>query len=158
VSENVPRPPVAEALCALPRLRGGRDAVATARTLLDAAGCGDTLGDIERVWGLLDAAGVSDTVAADFGTVRSFDYYTGIVLEAYAPGVGLPLGGGGRYDTLLSRFGPDRPAAGFALGLERVQVALTEQGIAIPVPGAAESDTARALREAAGAAEAGDAS
>ena len=60
--------------------------------------------------------------------MRSFDYYTGLVVEAYAPGVGLPLGGGGRYDGVLAAYGAPLPAAGFALGLERVMIALVEQG------------------------------
>jgi ATP phosphoribosyltransferase regulatory subunit len=37
------------------------------------------------------------------------------------------LGGGGRYDGLLKRFGVDLPAAGFALYLERVHVAQMEE-------------------------------
>jgi ATP phosphoribosyltransferase regulatory subunit HisZ len=37
------------------------------------------------------------------------------------------LGGGGRYDGLLKRFGLDQPAAGFALYVERVHVAQMEE-------------------------------
>ena len=37
------------------------------------------------------------------------------------------LGGGGRYDGLLKRFGIDQPAAGFALYMERVHVAQMEE-------------------------------
>ena len=37
-------------------------------------------------WDLLEAAGVADRVVVDFGVMRSFDYYTGLVVEAYAPG------------------------------------------------------------------------
>ena len=60
--------------------------------------------------------------------MRSFDYYTGLVVEAYAPGLGVPLGGGGRYDGVLAAFDAPAPAAGFALGLERLMIALVEQG------------------------------
>ena len=67
--------------------------------------------------------------------MRDFDYYTGMVLEAYAPGVGVPLGGGGRYDGVLGRFGMPAPAAGFALGVERLSIALVEQGVAQGVRG-----------------------
>ncbi len=42
--------------------------------------------------------------------------------------MGRRLGGGGRYDRLLAAFGRPAPAAGFALGLERVMIALAEQG------------------------------
>ena len=65
--------------------------------------------------------------------MRAFDYYTGLVVEAYAPGLGLPLGGGGRYDGVLGAYDSPLPAAGFALGLERVMIALVEQGVDVPV-------------------------
>jgi histidyl-tRNA synthetase len=37
------------------------------------------------------------------------------------------IGGGGRYDGLIGRFGRDLPAAGFSLYLERVHVAQAEE-------------------------------
>jgi ATP phosphoribosyltransferase regulatory subunit len=70
---------------------------------------------------------MAERVTLDFGLMRSFGYYTGLQVEAYAPGLGLPLGGGGRYDRLLASFGTPAAAAGFALGLERVMIALAEQ-------------------------------
>ena len=55
----------------------------------------------------------------DLGLVRHMTYYTGAVYEVYDPAVGFTLGGGGRYDDLVGRFGdpaarlrlrPGRPA------------------------------------------------
>jgi ATP phosphoribosyltransferase regulatory subunit len=73
-------------------------------------------------------AQLPDDVAAriifDLGLVRRLGYYTGAVFEVYAPGVGEPLGGGGRYDDLLGRFGRDLPAVGFALGVDALHEAL----------------------------------
>jgi histidyl-tRNA synthetase len=40
----------------------------------------------------------------------------------------VPLGGGGRYDGVLAAYQVPMPAAGFALGLERLSIALVEQG------------------------------
>jgi ATP phosphoribosyltransferase regulatory subunit len=51
-------------------------------------------------------------------------YYTGAVFEVYDPALGAPLGGGGRYDDLLGRFGRRLPAVGFALGVDRLHIAL----------------------------------
>ena len=51
----------------------------------------------------------------------------GAILEVYDPALGHVLGGGGRYDGLMSRFGGRLPAVGFALYLERVHVAQTEE-------------------------------
>ena len=49
------------------------------------------------------------------------------ILEVYDPALGHILGGGGRYDSLIGRFGRDLPAAGFALYVERLHVAQTEE-------------------------------
>ena len=129
------RPAVAKALAAAPRIRGGREAIDQCHDLLVACGCVRTLGDLRETYRVLEGLGYADRVTVDFGIMRSFDYYTGLVLEAYAPGLGLPLGGGGRYDRLLAAFGAPAPAAGFALGLERVMIALAEQGRTPATPG-----------------------
>ena len=60
----------------------------------------------------------------DLGLLRDLGYYTGAVFEVYDPALGAPLGGGGRYDDLLGRFGRPLPAVGFALNVERLHVAL----------------------------------
>ena len=46
------------------------------------------------------------------------------MFEVYDPALGAPLGGGGRYDDLLGRFGRALPAVGFALNVERLHLAL----------------------------------
>jgi ATP phosphoribosyltransferase regulatory subunit len=126
---------VGEALRGVVRIAGGRDAIAECRRVAGAVGCADALDALEAAWDLLEGAGVAGRVRVDFGILRSFDYYTGLIVEAYAPGLGLPLGGGGRYDDLLASFGAPAPAAGFALSLERVMIALAVQGAAVLVRG-----------------------
>ena len=74
-------------------------------------------------------AGAADRVIFDLGLVRELGYYTGAVFEVYDPAVGFALGGGGRYDDLLGRFGRDLPAVGFAIGVDRLHAALAgEEG------------------------------
>ena len=51
------------------------------------------------------------------------------LFEAYTQGLGFPLCGGGRYDKMLKTFGNDCPATGFALGIERIMLALERQKI-----------------------------
>ncbi len=63
----------------------------------------------------------------DFGLLRDLGYYTGAILEVYDPAVGHIIGGGGRYDGLMGRFGRPLSAAGFALYLERVHIAQAEE-------------------------------
>jgi ATP phosphoribosyltransferase regulatory subunit len=72
---------------------------------------------------LLAERGVADRVIFDLGLVRELGYYTGAVFEVYDPAVGFALGGGGRYDDLLGRFGRPLPACGVALDLQRVHLA-----------------------------------
>ena len=83
--------------------------------------------NLEEVYSLLQAYEVADFVAFDLGLVRDFDYYTGMVFEGYTPGLGFPVCGGGRYDRLLEAFGQPRPATGFALGVDRLLMALEKQ-------------------------------
>ncbi len=119
---------VGDAIAGVPRVRGGRAAIDEARELAGACGCAASLDDLAQTWSLLEATGAAERATLDFGILRSFDYYSGLIVEAYAPGLGMPLGGGGRYDGVLAAFGRPAPAAGFALGLERVHIALAEQG------------------------------
>jgi len=121
-------PAAARALLLVPRVRGGREAVAECRESAAGCGCDDALDALDVTLSLLEAAGALDSVVVDFSVMRSFGYYTGLVAEAYAPGLGVPLGGGGRYDGVLGAFGAPAAAAGFALGLERISIALLEQG------------------------------
>jgi len=67
---------------------------------------------------------VVERLIFDLGLVREIGYYTGAVFEVYDPALGQPLGGGGRYDELLGRFGRPLPAVGFALNLESLHIAL----------------------------------
>ena len=66
---------------------------------------------------------VAERVIIDLGLVRALGYYTGPVFEVYDAAFGSPLGGGGRYDDLLGRFGRSLPACGWALDVERVHAA-----------------------------------
>jgi ATP phosphoribosyltransferase regulatory subunit len=75
----------------------------------------------------LEGAGIADRVQLDLGLLRELGYYTGAMFEVYDPALGHVLGGGGRYDSLLGRFGRDMPAAGFALYLERLHIAQAEE-------------------------------
>ncbi len=115
-----------EMLVTLPLLRGGPEVLERARAL-----CGEAT---ERATGRLAATfeavrerGVGDRVSLDLGLLRDLGYYTGAILEVYDPALGHILGGGGRYDDLMGRFGRPLPAAGFALYLERLHVAQAEE-------------------------------
>jgi ATP phosphoribosyltransferase regulatory subunit len=85
------------------------------------------LDNLAEIYELLRGYGVEKFVTFDLGIIRDFEYYTGMVFEAYTAGLGYPICGGGRYDRMTSAFGADYPATGFALGIERVILALERQ-------------------------------
>ncbi|MBN2247782.1 MAG: ATP phosphoribosyltransferase regulatory subunit [Coriobacteriia bacterium] len=120
-------PELTRAFIELPRIKGGREAFEGCQALATACACDEVACSLRETWRVLDELGYGDRIQVDFGIMRSLDYYTGLQVEAYAPGLGLPLAGGGRYDRLLSAFGHPAPAAGFAIGLERLMIALAEQ-------------------------------
>lgn len=92
--------------------------------------CDDCAAHFARVRTGLDALGIAYTV--DTTLVRGLDYYTrttfeyaGLALDSAQNG----LGGGGRYDGLVSAMGgPETPAVGFALGVDRTLLAVEAEG------------------------------
>lgn len=68
----------------------------------------------------LEAAGVADVVSIDLGLVHQIDYYSGIIIRGYMEGVGTPVLSGGRYDNLITSFGKEVPAVGFAIDIDAV--------------------------------------
>ena len=127
-------------------LRGLSEAVPSA-----AAECAALLTTLD----LLATHGVDAYVMTDLGVLRDWGYYSGIVVEAYAPGVGRPVAMGGRYDGLIGRFGAPRPAVGAAIILDRVHEALaarngrgeTTEGIVVAGGIERELAVARVLRQ-----------
>ncbi len=120
--------PAGELLADLPTLRGGPEAlVRVAEAVPAAEGACARLG---RVLELLEAHGAAEPVMVDLGVLRDWPYYSGVVFEAYAPGVGAPIAMGGRYDGLAARFGQPRPAVGFAIALDLLHRAVIEDGAA----------------------------
>jgi ATP phosphoribosyltransferase regulatory subunit len=119
-------PPRKRTLVSLPQLRGGPDVIARAIEL----GGEDIRGPFSRLADVasgLEQRGLGDRVIFDLGLVRDLGYYTGAIFEVYDPALGHVIGGGGRYDELLGRFGRPLPACGFALYVERMHVAQAEE-------------------------------
>jgi ATP phosphoribosyltransferase regulatory subunit len=115
-----------EVLVGLPQLRGGAEVIERAVEL----GGADTRHATSRLRETADGLRereISDRVIFDLGLVRDLGYYTGAIFEVYDPALGHIIGGGGRYDDLLGRFGRPLPACGFALFVERVHVAQAEE-------------------------------
>lgn len=109
----------------LPRLSGDDAAalLAHAHGLALNAGMHAALDRLRAILDALDAYGLAGRVALDLTEIHNLGYYTGITFEALAPGLGFPLAGGGRYDHLVGTFGPEQPAVGVALSVDRILLA-----------------------------------
>ncbi|MGY3499059.1 MULTISPECIES: histidine--tRNA ligase [unclassified Bradyrhizobium] len=118
-----------------------REAIAAAETYLAKSEVGQAgVSELEEIAKLVAASGYgADRIRIDPTVVRGLEYYTGPVYEVELlldtkDEKGRPVrfgsvGGGGRYDGLVSRFrGEPVPATGFSIGVSRLQAALTMLG------------------------------
>lgn len=101
-----------------------------ARKLLKTEAMSRALDEIDAVLAALGDR-FPATLSLDLGDLRGQAYYTGVSFTLWAAGPGEPIGSGGRYDGLLSRFGREMPATGFALSLENLEWALRARGIVL---------------------------
>jgi ATP phosphoribosyltransferase regulatory subunit len=115
-------------------LSSTRDGLLQARKLVANAAMEEAIERLVDVHELLEEAGYGDVLSFDFGLFQDLSYYSDLVFEAYAPGVGLPIASGGRYDGLLAHYDWDVPGVGFAIGLDRLEEAL-EEADAMPSSG-----------------------
>ncbi len=86
-----------------------------------------------EVFQVLQSYGLKD-VKVDLGVVRGLDYYTGIVFEVDAPMLGAEkqVCGGGSY-SLTELFGGEKTfSTGFAIGFDRILLALEREGMKAP--------------------------
>jgi ATP phosphoribosyltransferase regulatory subunit len=81
------------------------------------------------------AAAVRARLVIDFGMSRELGYYSGEIFEVHHPAVGQPIGGGGRYDGLLAKFGKSMPAIGFGVSVEALHAAKLAEDVAETKPG-----------------------
>lgn len=108
--------------------------VKDAPSMLDVL-CDDCRDHFTQLQSCLESSGIPYRI--DSRIVRGLDYYTKTVFELITKtnDGNLTVCGGGRYDHLVSQLGgPDLPAVGFGMGIERVLMLLDSEGIVIPRP------------------------
>jgi ATP phosphoribosyltransferase len=132
-----------ELLLRFPALRGGRELLDEARAGLHDERPLRALDGLAELWDLLRARGLQDRVQLDLGAVRDWNYYTGPTFELFSGDLGFPLGAGGRYDTLLGRFGLAQPSTGFVVHVDRCADATARRADTAP---AAATPRSRGLR------------
>jgi histidyl-tRNA synthetase len=120
--------------------RGTNDHIVNQLMRTSGEGSSQGISELSAIAALLRASGYDDgRIVIDPSVVRGLEYYTGPVYEVELlletkDDKGRPVrfgsvGGGGRYDGLVSRFrGEPVPAAGFSIGVSRLQAALTLTG------------------------------
>jgi histidyl-tRNA synthetase len=93
------------------------------------------LEELDRVLALASSQIPAGRIAFSPRMVRGLSYYTGPIWELVAAGVPGSIGGGGRYDQLIEQLGgPDVPATGTSLGIERILMLLPDEAAARPGP------------------------
>ena len=76
--------------------------------------------ELENVLEIIDEYQLNCDINIDIGDIRGFNYYTGITFEIISPDTFSPLVIGGRYDSLVEKYGHLTPATGFAIDIEQV--------------------------------------
>ena len=123
----------------LPNLYGEKEMLLEVRGMTTDSRLLIVLDQLNELLEILDDFGVSEFISVDLGMVSRLDYYTGIIFRGMTYGMGFPILGGGRYDTLCGKFGKPMPATGFSLGVDRALTALYRNKGEIPEGYSADS-------------------
>lgn len=117
----------------MPQLFGGIEILKEARELTDNKDACQSIERLDKIYEILSIYGCEKYVSFDLGMLSKYNYYTGIIFQAFTYGTGEPIVKGGRYDRLQGYFGTPAPSVGFALLLENLMIALNRQKIRIPM-------------------------
>lgn len=120
-----------EAFLQLPELFGSVEVLDRARALANNGKARDAIRRLRQIYDLLEQKGYGKYISFDFGMLSKYEYYTGIIFQAYTYGTGEPVAKGGRYDNLMEHFGKPEPAVGFGVTMDQLMIALSRQNIQI---------------------------
>ena len=118
-----------EAFLEMTTLSGTTEVIEQARALTKNEEALRALARLEAIYEGLKEKGCERYITFGLSMLSKYNYYTGIVFRAYSYGYGEPVAKGGRYDTLLSHFGRQLPAVGFAIVIDQLQRALRNDGL-----------------------------
>lgn len=105
-------------------LFGQIDSVYLAKELVNNKRSLDAINRLISIYEILKSQNMDGYITFDMGMLSKYNYYTGVIFRAYTYGVGDAIMKGGRYDKLLSEFGNDAPAIGFAIVLDDLYMTL----------------------------------
>lgn len=130
---------VTEALKKLPALFGGEEVFEKAKKVMPDEKITDILDELKEIYkDVSDICGKDIEITVDLGLVNKTDYYTGLIIKGYLQGHGDEVLSGGRYNKLISEFGYDIPAVGFAVNVDAIAKVASKNAneIKVPVPDA----------------------
>ncbi|SMO63408.1 ATP phosphoribosyltransferase regulatory subunit [Balnearium lithotrophicum] len=110
-----------EKLRSLLELYGKEEVFERAEELFKSERVKRTINELKEVYGILKSYGFEKNVIFDLSERRGMEYHTGITFEVFHPLHGFSLGGGGRYNTLIEKFGRKLPATGIAVNVDALQ-------------------------------------
>lgn len=122
-----------KALQEIPHLFGNLEVLEKAKELTTNKNALKAVARLEEIYEIIKAYGYEKYISFDFGMLSKYEYYTGIIFQAYTYGTGEPLIKGGRYDELMKHFGKPAASIGFAIVVDQLLLALNRQKIEIPV-------------------------
>ena len=130
---------VTEALKKLPALFGGEEVFEKAKKVMPDEKITEILDELKEIYkDVSDICGKDIEITVDLGLVNKTDYYTGLIIKGYLQGHGDEVLSGGRYNKLISEFGYDIPAVGFAVNVDAIAKVASKNAneIKVPVPDA----------------------
>lgn len=104
-------------IISLSRMFGGIEVLDKADAIVKNDCSKRALENLAQVINILSMHGIKDELTIDLGEIRGLSYHTGLTFEGFVPGLGEPVCGGGRYDSLMGKYGDPCPATGFAFNV-----------------------------------------
>ena len=122
-----------EAFRQIPDLFGNAEVLTRARKLTANEQARKAIARLEKIYEILTVYGCEKYISFDLSMLSNYEYYTGIIFQAYTYGTGDAVIKGGRYNNLLEKFGKKAPAVGFATEVDALLNAIERQNIRLPI-------------------------
>ena len=108
----------------IPSLFGGKEVLEKASSIAEGRQAKIAVANLSNILKILDTKGFQKFITFDLAEMWGFDYYTGIVFEGFAMGLGKAIMSGGRYDNLMQKYGHPCAAIGFAFDVDNIVAAM----------------------------------
>lgn len=122
-----------DAFIRLPELFGDASVLEAAEKMTRNPKARQALERMKEINRILETYGYQNYLVFDLSMVTKFQYYTGIIFQAYTYGSGDAVIKGGRYDSLLEHFGKKASAIGFAVQTDDLLTAIERSRINLPL-------------------------